>query len=388
MAEEKLNVATYEQILTILTQLATNYTSVFTDYYNMFYNQVPMDITLQIYDEDGTLQDITVPNRAKDKTYILNGNGDPSGTYSADRGSTYQDLANGDVYIKIAGDGTADGWSQVATKAKLDTYVLQGSGSPEGVVTSTKGIIYVDTENATVYIKSYPTGNEGWVLISNVSTVLADKDLSNLTPTGERHFANPSLSNLNSSGEARFSSKEDVSNKVTSVSASSTNTQYPSALATYSFVTNKVGEGMADKEDISNKVIAISSESTNTQYPSAKAVNSLVTNVAYDLKNTPIVFLSGTNVTLTDNSVHKIPITANTTFHVPTVTDVTRFHQMLVLLYMPTAYTIDFGTNGNYFWGYSPDMTRAGYYTVIYEFDGTDWYVGVLYRSDVGNNNA
>ena len=58
--------------------------------------------------------------------------------------------------------------------------------------------------------------------------------------------------------------KENVSNKVTSISSNSTDTQYPSAKATYNALSNK--------ENVSNKVTSISSSSTNVQYPSAKSV--------------------------------------------------------------------------------------------------------------------
>lgn len=65
-----------------------------------------------------------------------------------------------------------------------------------------------------------------------------------------------------------LSGKENISNKVTSVSSSSTDTQYPSAKAVYS--------GLSAKENTSNKVTSMSNSSTDTQYPSAKAVyNSL-----------------------------------------------------------------------------------------------------------------
>lgn len=57
---------------------------------------------------------------------------------------------------------------------------------------------------------------------------------------------------------------ESLSNKVTSISGSSTNDQYPSAKLTY--------DQLALKENLSNKVTSISNTSTDTQYPSAKCV--------------------------------------------------------------------------------------------------------------------
>ena len=57
--------------------------------------------------------------------------------------------------------------------------------------------------------------------------------------------------------------KEDASNKVTTVSSESTDSQYPSARATYA--------GLALKENVANKVTSLSASSTNSEYPSAKA---------------------------------------------------------------------------------------------------------------------
>lgn len=90
--------------------------------------------------------------------------------------------------------------------------------------------------------------------------------------------------------------KENESNKVTSLSASSTDTQYPSAKAVYDELSEKAdssdiptktsdltndGDGtnafltapaISGKENVSNKVTSLSGESTDSQYPSAKVV--------------------------------------------------------------------------------------------------------------------
>lgn len=240
-----LDVATYSQIMTLLTQLSTNYTNVFTDYYNIFLNPEPMDVTLQLFDEDGNLDTITIPNRAKDRAYILNGEGDPNGRVSADRGSTYQDLANGAVYVKINAD--INGWAKFVTGEELDTFIKQGSGSPEGTVIATKGILYIDTQNAGLYIKATSAGSTGWLLVSANTATLADVNLDNLSTEGYAKFANPSLSNLNNTGNAVLAAKEDRSNKVISVTASSDNTQYPSARAVYNYV-NGITDNLANRD--------------------------------------------------------------------------------------------------------------------------------------------
>ena len=237
-----IEVPTFEQIATILSQLATNYSNIFADYYNLFYNPVPMDITVQIYDEAGNLATITIPNRAKDRTYILNGNGDPNNSVSAPKGSIYQDLTNGTAYIKQFANTDNTGWSEFMTLESLEDYLIQGAGSPEGVVAAPKGILYIDKTNVALYLKSTATGNIGWNLISANTSNLTNRDLSNLSEIGESHFANPSLSNLNAAGTNLINSKENVSNKTTAINASSTDVQYPTAKAVYDLV----GTGTSD----------------------------------------------------------------------------------------------------------------------------------------------
>ena len=236
---DKITVPTYEQIETILTKLATNYSNLAVVFYDVFYNVNPMDVTFRMYDESGVLQEYTIPNRAKDMQHILNGEGSPEGSVYGSLGDIYQDLANGLLYIKETSDGN-EGWSAFATQDYLKTFILKGVGSPEGVIVANRGALYIDTSSASLYIKNTVTGNSGWVLISANTSVLANTSLSNLTAAGENHFANPSLSNLSEGGAAILDGKEVKSNKVTSITSSSTDTQYPSAKATYDLVTTSV----------------------------------------------------------------------------------------------------------------------------------------------------
>ena len=86
---------------------------------------------------------------------------------------------------------------------------------------------------------------------------------------------------------------------------------------------------------------------------------------------------SGTQ-SLTNNRVHKITCTGNVTFSLPTGSN-SEFKEIVVLLYMSSAYTISLGTSV-YFGGTTPSMSSAGYYTIIYEYDSvrSSWAVGVL----------
>lgn len=49
-----------------------------------------------------------------------------------------------------------------------DREVMQGSGSPEGVVTATPTRLYMDTAGTAgniLYVKKSGTGNTGWILV-------------------------------------------------------------------------------------------------------------------------------------------------------------------------------------------------------------------------------
>ena len=80
-----------------------------------------------------------------------------------------------------------------------------------------------------------------------------------------------------------------------------------------------------------------------------------------------------------DNSVNKLNATGNTTFVLPTVTDLTKFHQIFVQLNMSTVYTIDLGTT-YYFNSTAPDLSASGEYNLIYEYDNIaqHWVVGCI----------
>ena len=232
---DQITVPTFEQIEAILSKLATNYSNLAILFYDIFYNTTPMDVTLQMYNEEGVLETFVIPNRAKDMSNILNGEGNPEGNVDAGKGVIYQDLSNGDLYIKLLAQGSS-GWTKFVTDYEMKSMLIEGVGSPEGVVLATKGTLYVDKVDASLYIKAEDENNIGWVLISADTNNLVDRDLSNLTTAGEAHFANPSLSNININGQAKFNAKEDVANKVTSISAGSTDSKYPSAKAVYDFV--------------------------------------------------------------------------------------------------------------------------------------------------------
>ena len=256
-----ITVPTFEQIEVILTKLATNYSEIASVFYDIFYNEEPKDVTFQMFDENGELKSYTIPNRAKDMQLLKNGSGTPEGNITGSMGTLYQDTENAELFIKETPAGN-EGWVQVATEDYLNNIFLRGLGSPEGSVTASKGVLYIDANEASLYIKSTITGNTGWILLAiDVDvTNLANVDLSNLSVEGQavlnqranvdlnnlsvegqavlNQRANISLSNLSTTGQAILNAKENVSNKVTTVSASSTDNQYPTAKCLYTLLGN------------------------------------------------------------------------------------------------------------------------------------------------------
>lgn len=88
---------------------------------------------------------------------------------------------------------------------------------------------------------------------------------------------------------------------------------------------------------------------------------------------------SGTK-SLTDNRVYTFNNpTGAVTFTLPTITDTTKLHQILVQLSMSTARTISLGTT-YYFNAKTPDISTTGFYNIIYEYDNIQgvWIVGAI----------
>lgn len=77
-------------------------------------------------------------------------------------------------------------------------------------------------------------------------------------------------------GAGDASGYEVTSNKVTSISAQSNDSQYPSAKCVYDAIQAGGGGGGTGKEDVANKVTSLSASSTDVQYPSAKCVYDIV----------------------------------------------------------------------------------------------------------------
>lgn len=153
--------ADIDQISTVLGKLQSNYSELARTFYTLFYDETPQDITLEWYDENGDLQTQTIPNRAKDMKYVMNGQVNPEGYVQANPSTIFQNTANGEVFVKTSGTGTS-GWLKIISEATLAEYIVKGSGAPNGNITAKLGTLYIDNSTGILYIKVTATSSIGW----------------------------------------------------------------------------------------------------------------------------------------------------------------------------------------------------------------------------------
>lgn len=192
-----------------------------------------------------------------------------------------------------------------------------------------------------------------------------------------------------------LNAKQDISNLVTSVSSSSTDSQYPSAKLLYSVITSI--------PTVNNATLTIQKNGTAISTFTANASSDVTCNIAvptdtndltngagfitnsdlsgYQLIAPSITSLSTSgSITLTDNTYYKINATGNITFTLPTVTDTTILHRIEIELTMSTVRTIDLGLGPTpkYFNATAPDLSTAGTYNLLYQYSPSEsaWYCG------------
>lgn len=93
------------------------------------------------------------------------GSGSPEGVVIGSPPDSYWDRTNNVLYIKDTGSVTKTGWISVSSGGGGGAGGLQGSGSPEGVVTADPGAPYWDSSASTWYVKNSGSGNTDWVLV-------------------------------------------------------------------------------------------------------------------------------------------------------------------------------------------------------------------------------
>lgn len=83
-------------------------------------------------------------------------------------------------------------------------------------------------------------------------------------------------------------------------------------------------------------------------------------------------------VMLADNTIYSGTMTDTMTFVLPTITDVTQYHQIKAMLYLPVV-TIDWGTT-HYIGSEAPDVSEEGQYMIYWDYipNLNSWAVGVM----------
>ena len=145
---------------------------------------------------------------------------------------------------------------------------------------------------------------------------------------------------------------EYLDNRITTVGSSITTLQ--SNLASVnSTINGRIDGVIGDIDDLSNDVY--------------KAINQLAA--------------SGT-IALDNDSINAITPEGAVTFTLPSVSDNTIFHQILVQVNLTTVYSINVGTT-HFFNSKSPDLSTIGKYNLIFEYDKASdaWICGWMRKS-------
>lgn len=193
-----------------------------------------------------------------------------------------------------------------------------------------------------------------------------------------------------------LSACEKIVNKVTSLSAQSTDVQYPTAKCVYDALQ---AIDLSACEKIVNKVTSLSAQSTDVQYPSAKCVYDSLQALANeyaainhthhytDINQPAIVATAGAQgytITTADYS-HIITLTAATTLHLPTITAGTaRIMRLTLIQDLTGGHGVTFdGGSAQVYNPYQVDLSQGlgGYRCwVTLWFDGAQWcYIATPY---------
>ena len=129
MTTDLSSIRTLQDVINVLNIVYFNMNEIEKIYYDMFINPQELDVTFQRYDEEGRLEKITLPNRAKDKQDTITGYGSPEGVVEAGIGKFYIDLSESILYFKGQGGTSAYGWVEVITDISGEYLTPTGDAS-------------------------------------------------------------------------------------------------------------------------------------------------------------------------------------------------------------------------------------------------------------------
>jgi hypothetical protein len=116
----------------------------------------------------------------------------------------------------------------------------------------------------------------------------------------------------------------------------------------------------------------------DNQYTTQSTVSDMLEQYKPTIYMTSIPSASG-QVTLADNNGYAITITGNTTFILPTITNLNILHKIFIQLYVSGNYTVNLNTT-NYFDNLQPAFASGGMFNLMYEYDNNRevWVVGAI----------
>lgn len=220
---DTLNIIDMNQIAVVLSELVQNYNELARYWYDVFHDPAAKDITVKFLDVDGNLRNYTIPNRAKDRSFILHGDTDPEGNVFASTGSLYQNTKEGKLFFKLTTEGndgsvSATNWKELKP---TDSYILNGKVDPEEIYPSKDypyGVIYANMSSGVISSNT----PDGWQSVGGAGTGLATVDELNAVDnkavhiegrqfiTGEKIFENHTIFTGNTTFENYTTFKENT----------------------------------------------------------------------------------------------------------------------------------------------------------------------------------
>ena len=226
--------------------------------------------------------------------------------------------------------------------------------------------IFLNPEEMDVELKQYNA--EGELITISIPNRAKDRRIAIVgegSPEGVE-VANPGavyVDELNETVYFKATGTEDTG-WVVVLTEEGVNTYLRSYLTTNKFMT----------EDMTQRYL------NDNQYTTQSTVSDMLEQYKPTIYMTTISSASG-QVTLADNTGYAITITGNTTFALPTVTNLNILHKIFVQLYVSGSYTVNLGTT-YCFDKFPPVFAANEMYNVIYEYDNNQnvWVVGSMVK--------
>ncbi len=233
MSEENNITVNIETVAENLVELLTNSVNMTDVYYDLFFNPEPLDVELQMYNDNNELITVTLPNRAKDRRIAIIGEGSPEGNQEAVAGTIYVDSTiNGFIYVKAKDEVNNDktkGWEPITTLPEIpegteESYLYTEDGQTlewKKAGNVTYELISSNSNNELVV--EFKDINTDDILVPQMSTG-ANVELSNLVDAGKNYIKDSKAIELKDDWHANYSIYADILSRKGSTTGSDTYT--------------------------------------------------------------------------------------------------------------------------------------------------------------------